>query len=43
MASLNENITAEVYDLNHFPEIKDKYQVMSASCMVINNGENCIL
>ena len=39
MASLNENMTAEVYDLNHFPEIKDKYQVMSVPCLVINNGE----
>ena len=38
-ASLNENITAEVYDLNHFPEIKDKYQVMSVPCLVINDGE----
>ena len=39
MASLNKNMTAEVYDLNHFPEIKDKYQVMSVPCLVINNGE----
>ena len=39
MASLNHNITAEVYDLNHFPEIKDKYQVMSVPCLVINDGE----
>ena len=39
MASLNDNITAEVYDLNHFPEIKDKYQVMSVPCLVINDGE----
>ena len=39
MASLNENITAEVYDLNHFSEIKDKYQVMSVPCLVINDGE----
>lgn len=39
MASVNENITAEVYDLNHFPEIKDKYQVMSVPCLVINDGE----
>lgn len=39
MASINENITAEVYDLNHFPEIKDKYQVMSVPCLVINHGE----
>ena len=39
LASLNENVTAEVYDLNHFPEIKDKYQVMSVPCLVINDGE----
>ena len=39
IASLNEKVTAEVYDLNHFPEIKDKYQVMSVPCLVINDGE----
>ena len=39
LASLNENVTAEVYDLNHFPEIKNKYQVMSVPCLVINDGE----
>ncbi len=39
LASLNENITAEVYDLNHFPEIKDRYQVMSVPCLVVNDGE----
>ena len=39
IASLNNNITAEVYDLNHFPAIKDKYQVMSVPCLVINDGE----
>lgn len=39
MASLNKNITAEVYDLKHFPEIKEQYQVMSVPCLVINDGE----
>ena len=39
IAAENGNITAEVYDLNHFPEIKDKYNVMSVPCLVINNGE----
>ena len=39
LASLNENVTAEVYDLNHFPEIKDQYQVRSVPCLVINDGE----
>ncbi len=39
IAAENGNITAEVYDLNHFPEIKDKYNVMSVPCLVINDGE----
>jgi len=39
IAAENDKITAEVYDLNHFPEIKDKYNVMSVPCLVINDGE----
>ena len=34
----NPKVTAEVYDLNHFPELKDRYNVMSVPCLVINNG-----
>lgn len=29
-------VTAEVYDLNHYPERKEKYQVMSVPCLVVN-------
>ena len=39
IASLNENVSAEVYDINHFPEWKEKYNVMSVPCMVINGGK----
>ena len=39
LAAENANITAEVYDLNHFPEIRDQYNVMSVPCLVVNNGE----
>ena len=39
VASANKNITAEVYDLNHFPAIKDKYQIMSVPCLVINDTQ----
>ncbi len=39
IAAENEKITAEVFDLNHFPAIKDQYNVMSVPCLVINNGE----
>lgn len=31
------NITTDVYDLNHFPDLKEQYQVMSVPCMVIND------
>ncbi len=36
IASMNDNITAEVYDINHFPAMKDQYKVMSVPCFVIN-------
>lgn len=42
IASLNARVTAEVYDLNHFPELKERYKVMSVPCLVINGGEKVL-
>jgi len=39
IAAENPNVTAEVYDLNHFPELREKHTVMSVPCLVINDGE----
>ncbi len=39
IAAENDNIKAEVYDINHFPELKTKYNVMSVPCMIINGGQ----
>lgn len=39
IAAENPNITAQVYDLNHFPDLREKYQVMSVPCLVVNHGE----
>lgn len=39
IASMNGQVTAQVYDLNHFPTIKDQYNVMSVPCLVLNDGE----
>ena len=39
IAAENGNITAQVYDLNHFPELRDKYNVMSVPCLVIDDGK----
>ena len=35
----NESVTAEVYDLNHFPALRDKYNVMSVPCLVVDDGK----
>ncbi len=32
-------VTAEVYDLNHFPQLKEQYRVMSVPCMVMNDDQ----
>lgn len=39
VAAENPNITAQVYDLNHFPDLRERYQVMSVPCLVVNGGE----
>lgn len=39
MASLNDNITAELYDLRWFPDLKEKYNIMSVPCLIINDEE----
>lgn len=39
LATLNPLISADVYDLNHFSEIKDKYNVMSVPCLIINENQ----
>ena len=37
IATKNKNIIAEVYDLQHFEDLKKKYNVMSVPCLIINN------
>ena len=39
IASLNEGVTAEVYDITHFPALRERYNVMSVPCLVVNGGE----
>ena len=39
IASLNPLVTTEVYDIAHFPELKEKYNVMSVPCLVINQDK----
>ena len=39
IAALNPNVTAEVYDLAHFEGLKERHQVMSVPCLVINDEQ----
>ena len=36
IAAENPNVTAHVYDIRHFENLKDQYNVMSVPCLVIN-------
>ncbi|MDR3173429.1 MAG: FAD-dependent oxidoreductase [Treponema sp.] len=38
MAAENPRVTAEAYDLNHFPGLRERYNVMSVPCLVINDS-----
>ena len=37
-AALNPHVRAEVYDPNHFPALRDTYQVMSVPCLVMDES-----
>ena len=37
IAAINPNITAHVYDIHHFEDLKNRYKVMSVPCMLVND------
>ena len=39
IAVANPNVTAHVYDIRHFENLKNQYNVMSVPCMVINDSK----
>ena len=39
IASMNSLVSAEVYDINHFGDKKEKYNVMCVPCLVINEDK----
>ena len=39
IASVNPNITTHVYDIRHFEGLKNRYNVMSVPCMVVNDKD----
>ncbi len=39
IAAENQYVRAEVYDINHFEDLKKRYSVMSVPCLVINDDK----
>ncbi len=39
IAALRPGVRAEVYDLQHFPALREKYHVMSVPCLVTRGGQ----
>ncbi|MDY2648710.1 MAG: FAD-dependent oxidoreductase [Pyramidobacter porci] len=39
IVSLNPRVSVDIYDLNHFPALREKYNVMSVPCCVVNDGQ----
>ncbi len=37
VAAENPNVTAHVYDIRHFEELKNRFNVMSVPCLVVND------
>lgn len=35
----SENIEADIYDIAHFPKLKEKYRIMSVPCMIVDQKE----
>ena len=42
LAAAHPDISAQVYDLNHFPDLRERYQVMSVPCLVVNHGQQVV-
>ncbi len=39
IAASNESVTAHVYDVNHFPQLRERYNIMSVPCLVVNDSK----
>ena len=39
IAANNENVTVDVYDFQYYPALREKYNIMSVPCLIINDDE----
>lgn len=38
IAALNPNVTAQAFDVAHFPALRQRYDIMSVPCLIIDRG-----
>lgn len=39
IAADNKNVTVDVYDFQYYPALREKYNIMSVPCLIINDDE----
>ena len=39
IAASNPLVTAKAYDVNLFPELRERYKIMSVPCLIINKAK----
>ncbi len=39
IAACNPNVSAHVYDIRHFDQLRDRYKVMSVPCLIMDNSK----
>lgn len=39
IAADNPNVTVDVYDLAHYPELQKKWNIMSVPCLIVNDKD----
>ena len=39
IASLNTRVKAQMYDIQYYPDLKDKYNIMSVPCIILNDSK----
>ena len=36
IAAARTDVCADIYDIRYFPELKEKYKIMSVPCMIVD-------
>lgn len=39
IAAASDKVTVHVYDLAHYPDLQNKYNIMSVPCLIVNDGD----